>query len=123
MPDPVLIVDDDLTTRSALEQILRLEGVAVVSVASGKEAIAYCTQQLPSIVLLDYMMPDMDGLEVLRRIRAINDASAFLTVVIFTAAGDDWLREKAMSLGATEVWLKASLTGEEIKRRLHAMLG
>lgn len=65
----VLVVDDEFDTTSALRAVLELEGYAVDTCANGREALEYLTYTVPSVILLDVMMPFMSGLEVLRRIR------------------------------------------------------
>jgi CheY-like chemotaxis protein len=61
MPRTVLVVDDDADCRTMLEQTLTFEGFGVVSACNGSEALAVARQQRPSVILLDLMMPVMDG--------------------------------------------------------------
>ena len=63
-PVTILIVDDELQNRRLLETQLRPEGYVTVSVASGEEALALVAQRAPDLILLDVMMPGMDGFEV-----------------------------------------------------------
>ncbi|MBM2838754.1 MAG: transcriptional regulatory protein, partial [Deltaproteobacteria bacterium] len=65
----ILVVDDDLHVRMMLEAILESEGYSVVLAQSGPEALAMMKEEQPSLVLLDYMMPGMNGLDVLREIK------------------------------------------------------
>src|SRR3954470_22635700 len=70
-PEPlVLVVDDEASVRQALERALRLEGFAVATAAGGREALAAVAQRPPAVVVLDVTMPDLDGVSVLRRMRA-----------------------------------------------------
>lgn len=66
----ILVVDDDERNRKLLEALLAAEGHAVRSAASGEEALAAVAQQLPDLILLDIMMPGIDGFEVARRLKA-----------------------------------------------------
>jgi two-component system response regulator MprA len=71
VPEPlVLVVDDEATVRHALERALRLEGYAVATAAGGREALAAVAHRPPAAVVLDVMMPDLDGVTVVRRLRA-----------------------------------------------------
>src|SRR4051794_27166646 len=65
----VLVVDDDETTRHLLMLLLRGRGHTVACADSGPEALAYLANDMPRVVVLDVMMPGMDGLTVLRTIR------------------------------------------------------
>jgi CheY-like chemotaxis protein len=84
----ILIVDDELTVRMLLRDVLEIEGYEVVEAEDGPEALALMAQQRPDLVLLDIMMPGMSGIDVLAQVRsdvALHD----LPVVLLTAAGDD----------------------------------
>jgi DNA-binding response OmpR family regulator len=80
----VLVVDDDASIHKVLRLNLELEGYTVVSAFNGEEALECLASSRPDLVLLDVMMPVLDGLEVLRRIRE-NDATADLPVILLTA--------------------------------------
>ncbi|HLF27812.1 MAG TPA: response regulator [Anaerolineae bacterium] len=66
----ILVVDDNLTIRNLVATILSAHNMEVVSVADGDEALAYLEKRRPDVVLLDLAMPRVDGLEVLRQVRA-----------------------------------------------------
>jgi AraC-like DNA-binding protein len=80
----VFLVDDDQGTRDTVSQYLRLEGFSVVCAGGGREAVARIDGLNPSMVLLDYHLPDIDGLTCLRMLRQ-ERATATLPVVLFTA--------------------------------------
>jgi len=65
----LLIAEDDRAVRQSLERTLRLEGFDVTAVRTGAEAVDSCTAKLPDLVILDVMMPDMDGLTACRTLR------------------------------------------------------
>jgi len=79
----ILIVDDDPDTVTLLKQILRKAGYDVISAADGDEALEKCVEVIPDLVLLDIMMPDMDGRETLQLIQEVTDVP-----VIFVSAID-----------------------------------
>jgi class 3 adenylate cyclase/CheY-like chemotaxis protein len=86
--DPTVLVVDDLPQNvRLLDAVLSPRGYRVVSAGSGEEALSLLADELPDIVLLDILMPGIDGYEVCRRIRA-DPRTAFLPVVMITASGD-----------------------------------
>lgn len=117
----VLIVDDQRETGHLLARILQFLGHKGVYVESGEDALALARQSPPDAILLDYMMPDMDGLQVLKQLR--NDPrTQRLPVIMFTANGDPKVQECAMKSGATDFWLKAGMPIEEMELRLSKWL-
>lgn len=102
----LLLVDDEECTRDAVARMLRKLGLDVVTLSSGKEAL----EVLPSIgfdlVILDWMMPEMDGMDVLRRIRE-DPATRGVAVMMYTAADGPGLRVEAERLGA-KAWVLKS---------------
>jgi CheY-like chemotaxis protein len=81
----ILIVDDEFSIVETLGEILSWEGYGVATAANGQAALDQVRAVRPALVLLDYMMPVKDGLQVLRELRA-DPALADLTVVMMTAA-------------------------------------
>jgi len=93
----ILLVDDQDTIRFFLEKTLRQEGYEAVTARTGAEAIEKAREVVPDLVLLDLKLPDMDGLEVLRRIKEIFPE---IGVVMITAFGDIETAVMAMKSGA-----------------------
>jgi DNA-binding response OmpR family regulator len=83
----ILVVEDNFATRTMLETTLELEGYDVVGLANGSSVAGELTGILPALVILDVMMPDIDGFTVLKRIRE-NDATRELPVLMLTALDD-----------------------------------
>lgn len=81
---PVLVVDDDEATRALLAEVMADEGVAVVVAANGVAALRLVAEQRPRVVVLDLMLPAMDGFEVLRRLRA-DSATRHIPIIVVTA--------------------------------------
>ncbi len=94
---PVLVVDDDLSIRTVVTEILELEGYPVVAAANGEEALALVESAHPSLVLLDLWMPVLDGWGF---VRAARERGLSLPIVIMTAAQDG--RRWAAELGAQD---------------------
>jgi len=93
----ILVVDDERMIRWSIQQALSKEGHSVATVETGEEAVAQATDDTPDLVLLDITLPGIDGIEVLRRLKA-HDPS--ITVVMVTATEDLRTAVEAMRLGA-----------------------
>ncbi|MFH1202445.1 MAG: response regulator [Candidatus Omnitrophota bacterium] len=93
----VLLVDDEGDFLATMEFWLKSQGYKVETVSSGMEAIRFLKGKTPNVVFLDIMMPQMDGIETLRQIRAFNKD---LPVVMITAHGDEEKRNEAYKLNA-----------------------
>ncbi len=103
----VLIVDDLFPNIKLLETKLSLEYFDVVSAMNGPDALAICEKGLCDIVLLDVMMPGMDGFEVCRRIKA-TPTTAHLPVVMVTALDQPSDRLRGLDAGADDFLTKPS---------------
>jgi DNA-binding response OmpR family regulator len=97
----VLVVDDMAANRSVLCRQLELNKYGVISVDSGEAALELLTRTRPDIVLLDYMMPNMNGIEVLRRMRA-DPATVDLPVIMVTARAENEATIEALEAGADD---------------------
>jgi two-component system response regulator MprA len=84
----IVIAEDDRAVRQSLERTLRLEGYAVTATRTGVEAIERCTEDLPDLLILDVMMPEMDGLTACRRLRARDPATPILMLTARNTTGD-----------------------------------
>jgi DNA-binding response OmpR family regulator len=83
----ILVVEDDFTTRTLLERTLEVEGYEVSTAADGSQVPAHLQESLPALVILDLMMPGVDGFAVLKQLRA-NETTHELPVLILTALDD-----------------------------------
>jgi adenylate cyclase len=99
-PGLILVVDDVITNVRLLEAILSPRGYEVCSAQSGREALEAVARRPPDLILLDIVMPGMDGYEVCRRIRE-DPANAFLPVVMITASGNEQ-KLQAIEAGADD---------------------
>ena len=100
-PACILIVDDEPQNRRLLEALLRPEGYQTISAGSGAEALAAITRRPPDLILLDVMMPDMDGFEVARQVRE-HHASSHTPIIFVSAMTDDASRQRGLALGAID---------------------
>ena len=88
MKRKVLVVDDNVDSITILRSILETNGFAVRTAQSGRDALDLLAQEVPDVILLDVMMPEMSGLEVLERIKS-NHATSRLPVILVTAKMQD----------------------------------
>jgi adenylate cyclase len=115
----VLVVDDLPQNVRLMDAVLSPLGFTVVSAMSGEEALDLLAGELPDIVLLDIMMPGMDGYETCRRIRA-NPATSFIPVVMVTASGDAE-KVRAIEVGADDFVTKP-LNKAELLARVRSLV-
>ncbi|MEO0564934.1 MAG: response regulator, partial [Chloroflexota bacterium] len=84
MPEKILIVDDDIDSLKLIGLMLQRHGYEVVAANAGNQAISKAVAESPSLIILDVMMPDMDGYEVTRRLRA-DTKTQNIPIIMFTA--------------------------------------
>jgi two-component system, OmpR family, alkaline phosphatase synthesis response regulator PhoP len=101
----ILVVDDEIYIVHILEFTLTMEGYEVLTAADGEEALRRLEQDRPDLVVLDIMMPKVDGYEVLRRIRA-DEESRHLPVILLSAKGRPIDRETGLEIGADDYIVK-----------------
>ncbi|MFP4023814.1 MAG: PleD family two-component system response regulator [Thiohalospira sp.] len=105
MPDKVLIIDDSLTNNVLLESLLQSEGIDSTLAYSGKEALKILKTDKPSLILLDIMMPDMDGFTVLEHINK-SKSHQDIPVIMITAKDDNESIIRAKNAGVKDFILK-----------------
>lgn len=120
MSSRVLIVEDEPDIRELVVHHLKREGYQVSAAASGEEALRQVQAAPPDLVLLDLMMPAMDGLEVCRRLRQ-DPATASLPIVMLTARGDEIDRVLGLEIGADDYVVKP-FSPKELLARVRAVL-
>src|SRR5216117_2308251 len=117
MSTQVLLADDDVELSAMLKEYLEREGFAVTAVHDGEAAARLAPGGAYQIVVLDVMMPKLDGVEALRRIRR----SSRVPVIMLTARGDDVDRIVGLELGADD-YVAKPCTPRELTARLRAIL-
>jgi two-component system KDP operon response regulator KdpE len=113
----VLVVDDEVHMIKFMRMNLELEGCRVASATNGREALERAREDMPDVVLLDIMMPGMDGFETLRRLREFSQ----VPVLILTAKGEEEDRIKGLELGADD-YISKPFSHRELVSRIRAVL-
>ena len=114
----VLLVDDDAAIRRSVAEGLELEGFTVVPASGGRAALAAIESMTPDVIVLDLTMPDLDGLEVLERLRADGHD---MPVCILSARDEVDDRVRGLQAGADDYVVKPFAL-EEVAARLQALL-
>ena len=109
----VLVIDDDEMVLALVQHILSLEGFETMTTADGPQGLTLYKERRPDIVLLDLALPGMNGLEVLRKIRQLNDHAK---VIVVTGSGSDESAEVALRYGACDFVRKPVDYAEFVKR-------
>ncbi len=97
----VLVVDDEVFIRKMIEARLKPAGIAVIQAQNGMEAVEKAASEMPDIIIMDVMMPKMDGFKACEAIRS-NPAVSSIPILMLTARGQAADMEKAMALGIIE---------------------
>ena len=113
----VLVVDDEPRMVSFMRLNLELEGMRVSTATNGREAVDHVREEMPDVVLLDVMMPVMDGFEALRRIRQFSQ----VPVLILTAKDEEEDRVRGLELGADD-YIGKPFSHRELVSRIRAVL-
>jgi len=114
----VLLIEDDPSIVAGLELNLSLEGYEVLTAPDGERAYQLAAQRSPDLILLDIMLPGMNGLEVLRQLRAID---AHVPVLILTARGEEADKVLGLTLGADD-YISKPFNLAELLARINASL-
>ncbi len=117
MPKNILIVEDDEFLRGLIGKKLQSEGFTVSAAADGEKAIEKIKEEKPDLVLLDLLLPGVDGFEVLSKIKS-NPATSKISVIILSNLGQKEEIEKGLKLGASDYLIKAQFTTDEILEKI-----
>jgi CheY-like chemotaxis protein len=117
----VLLVEDDRFLRRACQTSLRQQGFAVSTAADGEEALRAVRAEPPNLILLDILMPKLDGIEVLRALRS-DEKTRAIPVAILTNSSKETDRREIESLGVARYLVKADLSLEELGHQVKLLL-
>jgi DNA-binding response OmpR family regulator len=117
----VLVVDDDLTIAEVVGDYLRDAGLETRHAADGQSALSLAEEWPPDLVVLDLMLPGIDGLEVCKRLRASHDVQQPLPVIMLTALGEEADRVLGLETGADD-YVTKPFSPRELALRVQAVL-
>jgi two-component system OmpR family response regulator len=121
MGDKVLLIEDEPNITEALRFLLHREGWFVATHADGATAMQAIARETPDIIILDVMLPNRSGFDILRELRAAAD-TADLPVLMLTAKGQERDREQAETIGATKFMTKP-FANQDIIEAVQALRG
>jgi DNA-binding response OmpR family regulator len=116
----VLVVEDDADIAQLLERYLEKAGFSTEALSSGRDALAAIAARPPDLLILDLMLPQVDGLEVCRIVRS-NQATASIPIIMLTARGDESDRIVGLELGADD-YIAKPFSPNELVARVRALL-
>jgi len=117
MPEKILVVDDEPALRETVSYNLERQGYAVLAAGDGREAIALARQEHPDLIILDLMLPGMDGLEVCRVLRQESN----VPILMLTARAEEVDRVVGLEIGADD-YLTKPFAMRELLARVKALL-
>jgi CheY-like chemotaxis protein/MinD-like ATPase involved in chromosome partitioning or flagellar assembly len=113
MAEKILVVDDDLDTLRLVGMMLERQGFQILAASNGEQALAKARAELPDLILLDLMMPDIDGVEVARQLRA-DPQTRNILIIMFTAKGQTEDKIEGLDAGADDYITKPAQPRELI---------
>lgn len=109
----VLVIEDDRYLRRAAEVTLTRHGFAVTTAADGEEGLSMARSIIPDLILLDLIMPKVQGFEVLRQLK-VDPATNHIPVIVMSNLGQDRDRDATIAAGAVEYLIKANTPLDEL---------
>ncbi|MBD2665330.1 two-component hybrid sensor and regulator [Richelia sinica FACHB-800] len=122
-PITILLIDDCLEDREIVRRFLqrdKLYTYRIVELETGIEAIEWCQRETPDIILLDYMLPDGDGIEFLEEFRQYFSISQ-TSVIMLTGQGDEVIAVRSMKSGAQDYLVKGQITAKILQSTIHQL--
>lgn len=119
----ILLIEDDALMREAIRIELEDAGYVVLSKEDGVSGLEAAQTESPDLILLDMVLPQMNGFDLLRELKASkNESVRKIPVVILTNLSQDQDRERGMKLGAVDYFVKATTGLETLKEKVNALI-
>jgi two-component system, OmpR family, alkaline phosphatase synthesis response regulator PhoP len=115
MEKKILVIEDDPATSRLVDYSLRHEGFQVITAFNGLEGIRKATEEAPDLVILDVMLPGMDGFEICHRLRE-QPSTAKLLILMFSAKAQDIDKNTGLKVGADDYLSKPAAPAEIVNR-------
>jgi len=113
----ILLIEDDSLIIKIYSTRLKADGFEVISADNGEDGIAIAQKEMPDFILLDVMMPKMDGFKVLETLRAKDELKS-IPIVVYSNLAQESEIQKAIDLGATEFIVKANISPTELVNKI-----
>ena len=113
----ILVIEDEATLQKALNEVLSKEGYEVVSSLDGLKGLELAQEENPDLILLDIILPKMDGFEVLKKLKEDENVSE-IPIIILTNLSDVDDIQKTLTLGATTYLVKADFHLKDVLRKI-----
>jgi DNA-binding response OmpR family regulator len=117
----IIVADDDRLLRRATETTLRRLGYAVTTASDGEEALRLIRSERPDIIVLDMIMPKIQGFDILQSLRQDTVTSA-IPVIVLSSLGQERDKQEALNLGAAAYFDKARLSITELVKEIESLL-
>ncbi len=117
----ILLAEDDRLLSKAASAALRRRGFEVVTAADGEEAIEMARREVPDLILLDVIMPKLQGFEVLAQLKA-DPATGAIPIVMLSNLAQQADVDEALRAGAIDYWIKADLRGDQLAAKAASAL-
>lgn len=121
MAKKILVIEDDIFLRKIINKKLSRENYTIVEALSGAEGLELVEKEKPDLVLLDLILPEIDGFKVLARMKKDSKTSKIPVIILSNLGRKEEIR-KGIKLGAVDYLVKAHLTPEEIVSRVKVVL-
>ncbi|HKZ34845.1 MAG TPA: response regulator [Patescibacteria group bacterium] len=118
----ILVVEDDFFIRDLYEKQLQLSGFLVVGASDGEQGVEKTKQEKPDLVLLDIMLPKMNGLDVLKNIKS-NPEIKETRIILLTNLGQESVIKEGFALGAEGYLVKSAYTPSQVVEEVKNLLG
>ena len=117
----ILIIEDDKMINSMYKTKLEQEGYVVLAAEDGASGLDMALQHKPDLIMLDVIMPQLDGFSVLQQLRESLGVKN-TPIILLTNLGTDEDKKKGEKLGATDYWVKANLTPSQVSEKIKQYL-
>ena len=117
----IVVVEDESVLQKALSIELLADGIAVLAASNGKTGLELVQKELPDLVLLDLILPEMQGFDVLAAIKK-DPKTKHIPVIILSNLSSDEDKKKGLSLGATDYYVKSSTDLSDLSAKVRTLL-
>jgi len=122
MPKIILFIEDEPALQKTFGDILKQEGYEMISALDGEEGLRKVKEKKPDLILLDLILPKVNGFDILKQLKADPETEDIPIIVLTNLEGTGDI-EKALELGATTYLVKASYSLEEVVEKVKKVLG